>query len=637
MINNYDNLPQRRNSLKECLEILQTSMLNELNGWEDKLKSLSSIPDINDKDFFSSRESYKQKLEDYRKIYPEAKWILIFNWFDVFENVSPKNNKLRGIINDMPIQEVVKSLRRNKAPNIKPESVGRQSISTDSGKSESVSYSLASLLEPNKLREFMPYSDINIPSSVVIEWSNGIKDGSAAITWWNSLTDQQKNILSGDAIDFLLQQKIKQSRSRDNNYVLELIENQRRLDSLEFNIDKSSTTAQLKGDIDRDSFGVKGFCFSQSDDFVKEVLLSEDLKIYSNDNWESKYGQRTVDLVRIALNAIPDIEAIQTDPNSMADVGLRWDMILIFKRIYFFPIQIKSSADGVKQALEESNLGNYAYKQMSRIEDIIEKAESNHADKIERFNNVNRQKILEKALEEKVLRLSKKSEKYRWSMPLYIWTEQKTQNISYLIQLFVNTFKINVDVQSISVAAINEYIETDEKLIEQKIIQQKIKERAEIRKEYLKMNRPEEKIKRWRENNLQISKQVIEHLENQIRVRTSSHLPKTRQCDEVLDLLSIIIKELKIVVDSYSINVNEFNANKYKRNLFINPCNEYDSDEEILSKSTISCNFKRIMEIDNIFFKSRITETEKIAQLLNKLTGFLNGAMSDMDDLEINI
>ena len=114
----------------------------------------------------------------------------------------------------------------------------------------------------------MSYSDINIPSTVVIEWSNGIKDGSSVITWWNSLSDQQKNILSGGAIDFLLQQKIRQSQTKGGNYILELVEKQREIDSLELSIDKSLNMVRLGGNIDRDSFGVRGFCFSQSDNFL---------------------------------------------------------------------------------------------------------------------------------------------------------------------------------------------------------------------------------------------------------------------------------------------------------------------------------------------------------------------------------
>jgi hypothetical protein len=117
MLNIYDpnyyghKLAKKRDSLQECLENLQQSMFNELNGWEDKFKSLSFIPDTNDKDFSSSRESYKQKLEEYRKIYPEANWITILDWFDGFRDVSPKDIRLKGIITDMPIKEVVKSLR----------------------------------------------------------------------------------------------------------------------------------------------------------------------------------------------------------------------------------------------------------------------------------------------------------------------------------------------------------------------------------------------------------------------------------------------------------------------------------------------------------------------------------------------
>jgi hypothetical protein len=472
----------------------------------------------------------------------------------------------------------------------------------------------------------MSYSDINIPSSTVVEWSNGIKDGGAAIAWWNSLSDQQKDILSGGAVDFLLQQKIRQSQTKDGNHILELIEKQREIDSLELSIDKSLNMVRLGGNIDRDFFGVRGFCFSQSDNFVKEVLSSGDLKIYSNNDWAIRHGQKTVDLVRIALNSIPDIEAIQTDPNSMADVGLRWDMILIFKKTHFFPIQIKSSFAGIQQALEEGKLGNYADIQMNRIEEAIARSESDYINKSTKLNSRIIQKSSEKAFNEKVLRLRKNSEKYRWSMPLYIWAAQKTQNISYLVQLFVNTFKIDVDAKEISAKAIDEYIKIEESLKRENERQEKQKreERRERTKKYLEMNSLEEKNKRWRESNSLISKQIIEHLETQIKVRTLPHLPKTRKRDEVIDLINITIKELKTLVHSYSVN-SKFN----KPNLFNNQYNKYDSDEEILLKSSISNNFERIMAIDKSFFKSRFRDTEIISRSVDELTGFLD-KWSDM-------
>ena len=482
----------------------------------------------------------------------------------------------------------------------------------------------------------MSYSDINIPSTVVIEWSNGIKDGSSVITWWNSLSDQQKNILSGGAIDFLLQQKIRQSQTKGGNYILELVEKQREIDSLELSIDKSLNMVRLGGNIDRDSFGVRGFCFSQSDNFVKEVLSSGDLKIYSNNDWAIRHGQKTVDLVRIALNSIPDIEAIQTDPNSMADVGLRWDMILIFKKTHFFPIQIKSSFAGIQQALEEGKLGNYADIQMNKIEEDIARSESDYINKSTKLNSRIIQKSSEKAFNEKVLRLRKNSEKYRWSMPLYIWAAQKTQNISYLVQLFVNTFKIDVDVKAISARAIDEYIKIEESLKQENERQEKQKseERRERRKNHLEMHSPEVKSKRWRESNLLLSKQIIEYLEIQIKVRTSPHLPKTHKCDEVVDLINITIKELKSLANSYIVNIK-----LNKPNQFSSQYNKYDSDEEMLLKSIISNNFKRIMAIDKIFFKSRFRDIEKISRSVDKLTGFLNdwSDMMTLSELDANI
>jgi hypothetical protein len=98
----------------------------------------------------------------------------------------------------------------------------------------------------------------------------------------------------------------------------------------------------------------------------------------------------------------------------------------------------------------------------------------------------------------------------------------------------------------------------------------------------------------------------------------------------VIGLINATIKGLKSLANSYSINVT---LNKFARSY--NQYNQYDSEEELSLKSVVIHNFERVMQIDKMFFKSRFRETEKIAQLVDKLTGFLNNSLNDgMSNLE---
>jgi hypothetical protein len=112
MLNIYDpnyhdpELSKRQDSLGKCLEDLQKSMLADLDRFEQGISS-----GVRYRDFIPS---YQQRLEEYYKIYTEANWKLISEWFNTFQDSlrdrSPSNN-IRADINSIPIKEFIKSLK----------------------------------------------------------------------------------------------------------------------------------------------------------------------------------------------------------------------------------------------------------------------------------------------------------------------------------------------------------------------------------------------------------------------------------------------------------------------------------------------------------------------------------------------
>ena len=170
---------------------------------------------------------------------------------------------------------------------------------------------------------------------------------------WEQISEEQRLTLIDPIFSFLSQKRVEYLESKCNEYTLETIQKIKRRDTLELSIDESSCKAVLAGDIDSRLYGIKGSCVSQPYDFVETILrLPPSTTYYSQDEPTYIHGQKTVDLVRIAINSIPYLESIVTDPNSMADVGLRWDMILIFKKTYFFPLQIKSNPLDVNNSIK---------------------------------------------------------------------------------------------------------------------------------------------------------------------------------------------------------------------------------------------------------------------------------------------
>ena len=209
-----------------------------------------------------------------------------------------------------------------------------------------------------------------ILKSIMLEWLNGLDDGEAANKWWQNLHHHQKLLVSDSAISFFRKKLFEENQGSSEKLIRELIHNTENIGCLNIKEEKKSDRLILSGKINLPYVGIRGKCYSQPPDFVGKVI-KETLGIYTNKSRSHDYGEKTVDIVCFALNALPGVTASQTPWNSVADVGLRWDLIINWQE-YIFPIQIKSSPKGMLNALEEEYLGNYAIEQMGMYENLIE-------------------------------------------------------------------------------------------------------------------------------------------------------------------------------------------------------------------------------------------------------------------------
>ncbi|MCC5669771.1 hypothetical protein LC653_39685 [Nostoc sp. CHAB 5784] len=125
---------------------------------------------------------------------------------------------------------------------------------------------------------------------------------------------------------FLQKQKIKESQLQSELLIPTLIELSKSAGSLELYQDDDNRFL-LSGKIERNLYGVRGRCYSQSPEFIGTVC-EEFLGGYVEASTAHKHGQHTVDVICFALNVLPGVTASKTPANSIADVGLRWDVII---------------------------------------------------------------------------------------------------------------------------------------------------------------------------------------------------------------------------------------------------------------------------------------------------------------------
>lgn len=201
----------------------------------------------------------------------------------------------------------------------------------------------------------------------------------------------------------------------------------------------------ILGEINTDTHGIFGPCFSQSESTVKR-LTQHYLRTYGQDTLSHERGQRSVDVVISALQAIPGCHVKQTPDWSSADIKWKWDVILTYQD-RFFPIQVKSSLEDIEECrcrfqdtLEES-LDKIEHRQTARL-DVYHNRLQNHQPKSSSYatilNAIHRiEQDIEKDLEEK-------EKDFKLREPLYIWVSRDIDGVLNVLNIFCSLFKIDV-------------------------------------------------------------------------------------------------------------------------------------------------------------------------------------------------
>jgi hypothetical protein len=443
-----------------------------------------------------------------------------------------------------------------------------------------------------------PNLGISIPTDVILEWQNGITDGTATNEWWQLLTEEQQKLFLETGFIFLQQQKIQEAKLKSESLVSSLIKISNSAGCLELYQDDKNRFL-LSGRIDRNLYGVRGKCYSQSPEFVGS-MCNEFLGGYSVTSKNYQHGQKTVDVICCALNTLPGITAAQTPSDSVADVGLRWDVIIQWNDCYF-PIQVKSSFLGIEKALETGNLGNYAQEKIEKI--------SIHDDQLYELEN----KFLERAGKDSPEeRANKKAyyqsrrenslhirSKYRQSEPLYIWADQNKETVQLLVELFANTFKIDNNIKQYQEQAIAAYLK--------KYPERKSLSISELRRQ--KIHEMNEKKKEQAEQIIQALKEQIEGKQKRLRNRKARKRPIVIEHNQALKIAENTLQHIQQLIE-------DKNKLKIRKGLFASA-----RTKAWYSDQTLFDNIKKLRDIDKDTNSPMLQKTEELFTLIQDFTG----------------
>jgi hypothetical protein len=444
---------------------------------------------------------------------------------------------------------------------------------------------------------------ISIPTNVILEWQKGINDGIATNQWWQSLTKDQQKLLLEKCLVFLQQQKIKESKVDSKSLVPSLIQLSKSAGELELSQDAKNRFV-LSGRIDRNLYGIRGKCYSQSPEFVGS-MCNEFLGGYLETSSNHEHGQKTVDVICCALNALPGITAAQTPSDSVADVGLRWDVIIQWNDCYF-PIQVKSSFIGIEKALETGNLGNYAQEKIDKLclqsyelgEKYIKKASKYSQQEMAHH------KAYIKSRQENISELMRK---YSQTTPLYIWAGQNKETIQLLVELFANTFKIDNNIKEYKEQAVAAYLE--------KYPEKKYLGISELRRQ--RIHEMNEKKKEQAEQIIQALKEQIEGKQKRIRNRKARKRPVVIEHNQAL---TIAENTLQYIQQLNKLKINEM--------LF---------GRAWYSDQTLFDNIKKLRDIDKETNSPMLQKTEQIFTLVQDFTEIRETLIGEFDEEFFNI
>jgi hypothetical protein len=402
---------------------------------------------------------------------------------------------------------------------------------------------------------------------------------------------------------FLQQQKIKEAKVDSKSLVPSLIQLSKSAGCLELSQDAKNRFV-LSGRIDRNLYGIRGKCYSQSPEFVGS-MCNEFLGGYLETSSNHEHGQKTVDVICCALNALPGITAAQTPSDSVADVGLRWDVIIQWNDCYF-PIQVKSSFIGIEKALETGNLGNYAQEKIDKLclqsyelgEKYIKKASKYSQQEMAHH------KAYIKSRQENISELMRK---YSQTTPLYIWAGQNKETIQLLVELFANTFKIDNNIKEYKEQAVAAYLE--------KYPEKKYLGISELRRQ--RIHEMNEKKKEQAEQIIQALKEQIEGKQKRIRNRKARKRPVVIEHNQAL---TIAENTLQYIQQLNKLKINEM--------LF---------GRAWYSDQTLFDNIKKLRDIDKETNSPMLQKTEQIFTLVQDFTEIRETLIGEFDEEFFNI
>ncbi|MFM2062168.1 MAG: hypothetical protein RLZZ507_1838 [Cyanobacteriota bacterium] len=453
-----------------------------------------------------------------------------------------------------------------------------------------------------------PNLEISIPNDVILEWQKGINDGIATNKWWQSLTKEQQKLLIETGFVFLQKQKIKECKLESESLVTSLIELSKSAGCLELYQDDKNRFL-LSGRIDRNLYGVRGKCYSQSPEFVGS-MCKEFLGGYCVTTKNHQHGQKTVDVICCALNALPGITAAQTPSDSIADVGLRWDVIIQWNDCYF-PIQVKSSLIGIKKALETSNLGKYAQEKIEKISIYDDK----RYELEQRFLERTGKNSPEERENKKAYYQSRRENRlyikgmYTQSEPLYIWVNQNRESLKLLVELFAKTFKIDNNIKEYQEQAIAAYLEKYPK------------EKSPSEKRQERLNKINEQKKEQAEQIIQALKEQIEGKQKRIRNRKARKRPVVIEHNQALKIAESTLQHIQQLME-------DKNKLKIIKPLF---------GRAWYSDQTLFDNIKKLRDIDKETNSPMLQKTEELLTLIQDFTEIRETLIGEFDEEFFNI
>jgi hypothetical protein len=334
-------------------------------------------------------------------------------------------------------------------------------------------------------------------------------------------------------------------------------------------------------------------------------MCNEFLGGYLETSSNHEHGQKTVDVICCALNALPGITAAQTPSDSVADVGLRWDVIIQWNDCYF-PIQVKSSFIGIEKALETGNLGNYAQEKIDKLclqsyelgEKYIKKASKYSQQEMAHH------KAYIKSRQENISELMRK---YSQTTPLYIWAGQNKETIQLLVELFANTFKIDNNIKEYKEQAVAAYLE--------KYPEKKYLGISELRRQ--RIHEMNEKKKEQAEQIIQALKEQIEGKQKRIRNRKARKRPVVIEHNQAL---TIAENTLQYIQQLNKLKINEM--------LF---------GRAWYSDQTLFDNIKKLRDIDKETNSPMLQKTEQIFTLVQDFTEIRETLIGEFDEEFFNI